>query len=88
MRKSLMLPTSAALLVAAGGMASAAIPQPYQPLPGPEGTKALNLLEEQGYRNYKDFKWDGHKYTVTATYHGKLEQVMVDPNTGIITPTG
>ena len=89
MRKSLILSISTVLLMVAAGVASAATSQPmYRPLGGPGATEALNLLEGQGYRNYKDFNWNGRDYSVTATYHGKLEHVMVDPGTGIIAATG
>ncbi len=59
-------------------------------------TKALNLLENQGYGiplgtrdplgSYAQFQTEGHHFAVYAVRHGVAERLRIDPETGLITP--
>jgi hypothetical protein len=44
-------------------------------------TEALNLLEANGYVNFRDFQREGKNYTVSAWVNGALRVVTVDPDT-------
>src|SRR5882757_6603394 len=48
-------------------------------------TKALNLLEAQGYASFSNFKSDGNEYSATVAKNGHTMTVMVDPVNGRIT---
>jgi peptidase YpeB-like protein len=45
-------------------------------------TRALNVLEAQGYASFKDFRADGKNYAATVKSAGKPMTVLVDPDTG------
>ena len=48
-------------------------------------TKALNLLEANGYGGFTNFKADGDGYKATVTRDGHDVTVHVDPDTGKVT---
>jgi type IV secretory pathway VirB10-like protein len=50
-------------------------------------TKALNVLEAKGYgSSYENFQRDGKNYSAMVMKNGKPEKVIVNPDTGAITP--
>lgn len=50
-------------------------------------TQALNVLEAKGYGgNYTDFQRDGSNYSAMVTHKGKQQKVIIDPDTGTVTP--
>jgi hypothetical protein len=51
---------------------------------GDPGTRALNLLEANGYTDIKQFRQVGADYQATVTRQGKPVTVTVDPGTGRI----
>jgi hypothetical protein len=48
-------------------------------------TKALNLLEAQGYGVFSNFKAEGKDYAATVTRTGHTETLRVDPDSGQVT---
>jgi len=51
---------------------------------GDRDTKALNLLEANGYAQIEQFRADGKHFDATVKQAGKDVQVTVDPDTGQI----
>ncbi len=49
-------------------------------------TKALNWLEATGNRDFSDVQRDGRNYRATVTNDGTQQIVIVNPDTGQITP--
>ncbi len=93
MQLSRLFPLSAIALMAAVPIALA-VPMPaseyYRPLggQGDQATRALNILEAQGYRVFRDFQRMGNRYDVTATRNDSVVHVQVDPSTDTVTPIG
>jgi hypothetical protein len=56
----------------------------YSDKAGDPGTKALNLLEANGYTDVTQFRQVGGDYQATVTKDGKPVTVTVDPGTGQI----
>jgi len=52
---------------------------------GDPDTRALNLLEANGYTNIQQFKKSGASFEATVMKNGKTQTVTVDPGTGQIT---
>ena len=88
---------AAALIVSSAAFAvGAAAAQPAKASPAvsrhamaphaiPDATRALNLLEAQGYGNFTNFRRAGNDYDATVSQNGKTFPVTVDPATGQIT---
>ncbi len=51
-------------------------------------TEALNLLEAKGYGAFNDFKADGQGYSAAVTQNGHPVTVVVNPDSGQVTPQG
>ncbi len=52
-------------------------------------TKALNMLEANGYTRFSNFRSDGKNFEATVTANnGKQMTVIVDPDSGHITRQG
>jgi len=51
-------------------------------------TTALNLLEENGYRNFSSFHRAGRDFEATANQNGRNVTVVVDPVTKSVRPQG
>ncbi len=49
-------------------------------------TKALNWLEATGNRDFSDVRRDGRNYRATVTNDGTQQVVIVDPDSGRISP--
>ncbi len=49
-------------------------------------TKALNWLEATGNLDFSDVKRDGRNYRATVNQNGSQQVVVVNPDTGVITP--
>jgi hypothetical protein len=49
-------------------------------------TRALNWLEATGNRDFSDVQRDGRNYRATVTNDGTQQIVIVNPDTGQITP--
>ncbi len=49
-------------------------------------TKALNVLEENGYGDFSDVKPDGSNFIATVNRDGSQVRVLVDPESGKVTP--
>ena len=94
MRMLSVLSAAALALVLGTGVAlAAATPAAgnhynWNPKQGDRATQALNLLEAKGYGNFTDFKADGNNFEATVQQHGKTMNVVVDPITKMVQPTG
>ena len=53
---------------------------------GTRDTKALNMLEAQGYTDFSNFRPDGKNFAADVTQGGKSRAVTIDPDSGTITP--
>jgi hypothetical protein len=51
-------------------------------------THALNLLEAQGYGDFRNFRQDGKNFDATVTRNGKQMSVQVDPDSNQVTVQG
>jgi cytochrome c5 len=51
-------------------------------------THALNLLEAQGYGDFRDFRRDGKNFDATVTRDGKQMSVRIDPDIDQVTVQG
>lgn len=51
-------------------------------------TKALNLLEANGYGDFKNFQPDGQNYVADVMSGGQQMKVAVDPSSGQVTRAG
>jgi hypothetical protein len=49
-------------------------------------TEALNRLEAAGYHDFSDVTPAGSRYHATVTKDGQQATVLVEPDTGVITP--
>ena len=62
-----------------------AVPHPTMAFDHGAATKALNMLEAQGYGAFSNFRPVGGNFAATVSQNGKTFQVTVDPATGQIT---
>ena len=51
-------------------------------------TTALNLLEENGYRDFSNFRRTGRDFEVTADQNGRSVNIVVDPVAKTVRPQG
>jgi hypothetical protein len=78
----------AASLMSGAGAAMAQTPAKAMPMhpvrdqQGDPATRALNLLEANGYATFQQFHRVGDHYEAVATKDGKPVTVSVDPATG------
>ena len=79
--------TSGAIAVAAPAAMSAPNPDHWRSQ-GMRATEALNLLEAKGDGQFTSFTRSGADFTAEVTKHGKQMQVMINPDTKQIMPTG
>jgi hypothetical protein len=83
-------PLSAAFIALASGAALAA------PASGPiasahpedngRDTRALNMLEANGYAAFSNFRQQGNDFAADVKQNGRQFTVLVDPDSGKITP--
>ena len=50
-------------------------------------TRALNILEADGYGSFTNFHADGKNFAATVTGQGKPLSVFVDPDSGRVRPS-
>lgn len=61
------------------------------PAPDPAAlriTHALNLLEAEGYSDFRNFHAAGNDFAATITSQGRTFTVMIDPDSNQVTPQG
>ena len=51
-------------------------------------TRALNLLEAQGYGSFTDFAPAGKDFTAKVTQNGHVSTMRIDPESGQVRPVG
>ncbi len=81
--------TTLALTADGAGLARAhGYPEPAWRRNADRATRALNMLEAQGFTRFSDFKASGADFTAEVRKHGKTARVTIDPDTNQILTGG
>jgi hypothetical protein len=78
-----------AALLSSAAVATAQATSAAEPGDGQRDTKALNLLEANGYTAFSNFRAMGKNFLADVKQgNGVQRTVTVDPDTGTVTPQG
>jgi hypothetical protein len=81
---NVLLPAGVAAALMVSSAAFAAGPATHY-WPKNAATRALNLLEANGYGDFTNFHPMGHDYAATVSQNGQTFAVTINPETGQIT---